>query len=510
MKRLLGVVFGIFLVSGTAFAGFKDTGGHMWQESVEYLQTSGIVQGYSDNTFKPDNTVNRAEFTKMVVMGLLGEVDDSKAGNCFKDVKSSDWFSKYVCYAKELGIVNGNPDGTYKPGTNIKQPEALKIIFNTLGEVVPATSGEWYWQWLDYAENLGMFYFNAYDPASYEVTRAETSYFIAWLINADLKNQIPSLDFYYEVDGFYDMTAADCFPGESYDPDFKYCYVACDTVEECDAAYAAIDEYAQGIFDEYSYDESQAGLEWADGEEVLYASYDVDENNITLVNGEDDPMDYEIWNLFVKLIPARFREEISQFLIVSDGRDGTMASVEMTDDDYTKWVLNVDTEDAYPDGVFDKGETTYTLIHEFAHVLTLNSKQIDPIFAYDEAEFEVEKSKCLPNYYVWEGCTKTNSYFNKFYQKFWKNIYDERMELESITDNEAYLIARNEFSAKYEDWFTTGYASENPGEDIADSFTAFVLNQKPKSSLLIKDQKVLFFYDYPELVTLRELIRKGL
>jgi len=55
--------------------------------------------------------------------------------------------------------------------------------------------------------------------------------------------------------------------------------------------------------------------------------------------------------------------------------------------------------------------------------------------------------------------------------------------------------------------FVTEYASTNPGEDIAESFAFFVLRPKPSSSKKKSDQKMLFFFDYPELVKLRSYVR---
>ncbi|MEZ4643120.1 MAG: hypothetical protein R3E31_10390 [Chloroflexota bacterium] len=60
-----------------------------------------------------------------------------------------------------------------------------------------------------------------------------------------------------------------------------------------------------------------------------------------------------------------------------------------------------------------------------------------------------------------------------------------------------------DFYYDHEDWFVTDYAATNPGEDIAESFTAFILQPKPTEDTLAAE-KILFFYDYPELVALRK------
>src|SRR5215208_6090610 len=65
-----------------------------------------------------------------------------------------------------------------------------------------------------------------------------------------------------------------------------------------------------------------------------------------------------------------------------------------------------------------------------------------------------------------------------------------------------------EFYTKYPDQFVTKYAATNPVEDIAESWTEFVMRPKPLGAS-IAEQKVLFFYEHPELVELRHNILQG-
>ena len=169
-----------------------------------------------------------------------------------------------------------------------------------------------------------------------------------------------------------------------------------------------------------------------------------------------------------------------------------MAFVDPDPTDPSRWMLHVDIVDAQnPD------ELTYTLIHEFAHVLTLNETQV----AFDmevfnepdnESVYEEAEASC-PTYFPGEGCSLRQSYINAFFDAFWSDIYPDWLESDPDSD---------EFYQAYEDQFVTDYAATNPGEDIAESFTAFVLEPKPDGDT-IAEEKVLFFYNYPELVQLR-------
>lgn len=128
----------VTLVPSLVFANesiyFPDvTASTAYIEAVDGLKQLGIVDGYPDGTFGPARNINRAEFAKIVVNAKFkDELATYTPSNCFPDVKASDWFAKYVCFAKDQGIIGGYPDGTFKPANNINSMEAIKIEFETL------------------------------------------------------------------------------------------------------------------------------------------------------------------------------------------------------------------------------------------------------------------------------------------------------------------------------------------------------------------------------------------
>jgi uncharacterized protein YkwD len=108
---------------------FNDSVSHRYEEAVKYAQRNRIVKGYEDGTFKPNNPLNRAEFTKILVESVLSETPSAPTSSCFPDVPSGIWFEKYVCHGKDK-LFNGYPDGSFQPGNNINVAEAAKIISN--------------------------------------------------------------------------------------------------------------------------------------------------------------------------------------------------------------------------------------------------------------------------------------------------------------------------------------------------------------------------------------------
>ncbi len=82
---------------------------HPQATPINYLRNEKIIEGYPDGFFRPEQGVNRAELLKIIVEGLNIDVDSNNYKNCFPDVKD-EWFAKYVCYAKEQNWVEGYPN----------------------------------------------------------------------------------------------------------------------------------------------------------------------------------------------------------------------------------------------------------------------------------------------------------------------------------------------------------------------------------------------------------------
>lgn len=110
---------------------FNDVGGYEWAaDAIDNLCKKGIVSGDGKGNFMPQNNVNRAEFSTMIVrlMGIL----DEKASVTFEDVNKDDWFYFYVASAKKAGIINGRSETQFSPADNITRAEAVIMIHNVL------------------------------------------------------------------------------------------------------------------------------------------------------------------------------------------------------------------------------------------------------------------------------------------------------------------------------------------------------------------------------------------
>ncbi len=121
---LLLSIAALFTISfSPAKAQFIDTE----NDSINHLHQHGVIKGYQDGTFKPQNQINRAELIKMIIEATNTEVIPTIV-SCFPDVPANQWFTDYICTAQKKGWITGYSDGTFKPSQNVNTAEALKII----------------------------------------------------------------------------------------------------------------------------------------------------------------------------------------------------------------------------------------------------------------------------------------------------------------------------------------------------------------------------------------------
>ncbi len=104
-------------------------------DSISALTDAGVFQGYPDGSFRPAATINRAELLKILVEGQGVSPDAAQFHSCFPDV-GSEWFARYVCYAKAQGWIQGYPDGSFRPAQTVNKVEALKMMFEAYSERV--------------------------------------------------------------------------------------------------------------------------------------------------------------------------------------------------------------------------------------------------------------------------------------------------------------------------------------------------------------------------------------
>ncbi len=238
----------------------------------------------------------------------------------------------------------------------------------------------------------------------------------------------------------------------------------------------------------------------SDGESVL-TTYRINGDDLDKIKDHNvDPkyqsfqQDYAkhlaMWQFVTRLIPYEFRGRLAEFEVFHGENDLLGYVAPVNDGDLSRWkfALAIDAANNLEQIDF-KDFFTYVVIHEYGHVLTLN-----------ESEIRINYTNCN-TFETQEGCTKTNSFIYQNFQIGWSDIYEEFNQL-----NEGDTF---DFYEKYKDRFSSDYAATNPGEDIAEVFTFFVISEEAPQGNTIADQKIKAMYDRPYLIDLREKIRQN-
>lgn len=126
------MLYKISEVPGGTGAVFSDVPKGAWYyNAVQNLAVAGVIQGYTDRTFQPNNYITRAEFVSMTLRLFKTETED--VGKRFGDVPDSFWGAEAIQAAANLGIISGYADGTFRPGQSITRAEAVSILNRITG-----------------------------------------------------------------------------------------------------------------------------------------------------------------------------------------------------------------------------------------------------------------------------------------------------------------------------------------------------------------------------------------
>jgi hypothetical protein len=132
--------------SATEFSD-ADTIAEQNQTAVEVLTALNIINGYPDGTYRPTGSVTRAQVAKMIAVAFNG--GDESLNELYQNVTcgltdiGGTWAEGYIKYCYATGIVNGYPDGTFKPENPVTGNELCQIMLNILGYEIDTTNTPW-------------------------------------------------------------------------------------------------------------------------------------------------------------------------------------------------------------------------------------------------------------------------------------------------------------------------------------------------------------------------------
>jgi hypothetical protein len=167
---------------------------HRYAAAISYLKDEGIIEGYANGSFRPEQSINRVEILKMLLLGFGYDVPGDYSMPDLSDLDEEAWYLPYLNYAASFGIVQGYPDGTYLPSHSLNRVEFLKILLSAYGiilvdypviEIYPDTYVDaWYSPYVQYSKDFDLMDLDIggnFNPGS-EVTRGEVAETIYRLI----------------------------------------------------------------------------------------------------------------------------------------------------------------------------------------------------------------------------------------------------------------------------------------------------------------------------------------
>src|SRR5665648_204742 len=166
MKKIISMVLVILMLcTGLAFAATvpSDVAGNVYEDAITALAEKGTITGGVDGQFHPDSRLTRAQACIMVVKAMnppaaevMGTPTQTiKSG--FPDMTGYGWAEGYIGYAVRKGIVNGYPDGTFKPGNMVKIEEITAMVMRASGYTDAGLGGMYPSNYMDKGTTLGLF-----------------------------------------------------------------------------------------------------------------------------------------------------------------------------------------------------------------------------------------------------------------------------------------------------------------------------------------------------------------
>ncbi|MFR6039958.1 MAG: S-layer homology domain-containing protein [Dysosmobacter welbionis] len=197
MKKFLSLVLALVMTMSlvTVSAGakdFTDDSEITYKEAVDVISALGVVDGYSDGDFRPDDVLTRGAAAKIICNLILGPTTASalSAGTApFKDVPVTNTFAGYITYCSQQGIISGYADGTFRPTGTLSGNAFMKMLLGALGydsSIEGYTGANWQVSVIKQASGIGLDDGNDEFVGSQAVTRQEAALYAFNMLQATM------------------------------------------------------------------------------------------------------------------------------------------------------------------------------------------------------------------------------------------------------------------------------------------------------------------------------------
>ena len=197
MKKFLSLVLALVMTMSlvTVSAGakdFTDDSEITYKEAVDVISALGVVDGYSDGDFRPDDVLTRGAAAKIICNLILGPTTASALAAStapFKDVPVTNTFAGYITYCSQQGIISGYADGTFRPTGTLSGNAFMKMLLGALGydsSIEGYTGANWTVSVIKQAVGIGLDDGNDEFVGSKAVTRQEAAMYAFNMLQATM------------------------------------------------------------------------------------------------------------------------------------------------------------------------------------------------------------------------------------------------------------------------------------------------------------------------------------
>ena len=179
--------------TGWTWSGGSSTTSKESPKTEEILTHIAYLNGYPDNTIRPQGSITRAEVATIFARLKVGEANIPSAKANYNDVNSSDWYTKYIAFVTDNKIMEGYEDGSFKPNDKITRAEFTAVVarYNSLTDTTSTfedVSGHWAAGYIGSVTNKG--WINGYPDGTFKPEKDISREEAATMVNKMLDRKV--------------------------------------------------------------------------------------------------------------------------------------------------------------------------------------------------------------------------------------------------------------------------------------------------------------------------------
>ena len=179
--------------TGWTWSGGSSTTSKESPKTEEVLTHMAYLNGYPDNTIRPQGSITRAEVATIFARLKVGETNIPSAKANYGDVNSSDWYAKYIAFVTDNKIMEGYEDGSFKPNDKITRAEFTAVVarYNSLADMTSTFEdviGHWAAGYIGSVTNKG--WINGYPDGTFKPEKDISREEVATMVNKMLDRKV--------------------------------------------------------------------------------------------------------------------------------------------------------------------------------------------------------------------------------------------------------------------------------------------------------------------------------